>query len=867
MQSRELPFDDGSRSRSGCQRCLSVLLAGSLLAQVSHGQQFGPGQPVTYSADSLRAIGAADLDGDGDPDALSASAGDGKIAWYENADGLGSFWPQRIITDEAQDARSVLAADLDGDGDHDVLCAFGDDKIAWHRNVDGLATFGPAQVITNKAEAIRSVHVADLDGDGDPDVLSASSIENKIAWYENADGQGSFGAPRIITTAALAAQSVFAADFDGDGDQDVFSASYVDDKIAWYANTDGLGNFGPPLVVTDKANGAQQVIAADLDGDGDQDVLSRSVLDDRVRWFENADGLGGTGHPQVITKGADGSIATADLDGDGDRDVLAGGGVHLGWFENTDGLGKFGTHQPIAPGKAELVFAADLDGDGDQDALSGTWLEMAWHENNDGLAAFGPPQAITNIAWGAASGFAADLDGDGDQDVLSASDEDHKIAWYENTDGEGTFGPQQVITDQALGARAVVAADLDGDGDQDILSAAYDKDEIAWFRNVDGTGNFALQQTGHLQEPGSVFAADLDGDGDQDILAASTSSVTHKVVWYENGDGLGTFGTQQFITTDILVARSIFAADLDGDGDQDVLSTSSKKVAWYENVDGLGTFGPQLQLTAAVDQPGAVVAADLDGDGDLDVVATGDSQVFWFRNSDGLGDFGHLQVIADGTGGSAFAADLDGDGDQDVLATSVPSGKIAWFENTDGLGNFGPTELVTATAGCGGVFAADLNGDGHPEALSVSPCHEGIAWYENLQVPLTADTDTLSLSTGGVQRFTLEAGVEHGLLAYLLLGTLAGTEPGLPIDGLLLPLNPDSYTTAALLAPNTAPLASSLGTLDAQGVACASFTLPPGLPPGLSGLTLHHAFVVIELLPTLLQVVLASNAVPLTLAP
>ncbi len=83
---------------------------------------------------------------------------------------------------------------------------------------------------------------------------------------------------------------------------------------------------------------------------------------------------------------------------------------------------------------------------------------------------------------GPESVYTADLDGDGDMDVLSASSDDDKIAWYENMDGKGTFGPQQVITQSAVSPRSVYAADLDGDGDMDVLSASMD-DKIAWYEN------------------------------------------------------------------------------------------------------------------------------------------------------------------------------------------------------------------------------------------------------------------------------------------------------------------------------------------------------------------------------------------------
>ena len=89
----------------------------------------------------------------------------------------------------------------------------------------GDVPFGVQQIISTTALSAHSVFAADVDGDGDLDVLSASFLDDKIAWYENADGAGSFGAQQVISTAAVVATSVFAADVDGDGDLDVLSAS------------------------------------------------------------------------------------------------------------------------------------------------------------------------------------------------------------------------------------------------------------------------------------------------------------------------------------------------------------------------------------------------------------------------------------------------------------------------------------------------------------------------------------------------------------------------------------------------------------------------------------------------------------------
>ena len=124
----------------------------------------------------------------------------------------------------------------------------------------------------------NSVFAADLDGDGDMDLASASDFDDKIAWYENTDGKGTFGSQQIVSTSADYARSVFAADLDGDGDMDLASASSYDDKIAWYENTDGKGTFGSQQIVSTSADGASSVFAADLDGDGDMDLASASSM-------------------------------------------------------------------------------------------------------------------------------------------------------------------------------------------------------------------------------------------------------------------------------------------------------------------------------------------------------------------------------------------------------------------------------------------------------------------------------------------------------------------------------------------------------------------------------------------------------------
>ena len=149
-------------------------------------------------------------------------------------------------------------------------------------------------VVTTKAIGAVSVVVGDLNGDGWLDLASASYHDNKIAWYKNTDGKGTFGPQIIVTTNAIGANCVAVGDLNGDGWLDLASASQgggqsgqLKPKIAWYENIDGKGTFGQQIVVTTKAKFAASIVVGDLNGDGWLDLASASQNDDKIAWYQN----------------------------------------------------------------------------------------------------------------------------------------------------------------------------------------------------------------------------------------------------------------------------------------------------------------------------------------------------------------------------------------------------------------------------------------------------------------------------------------------------------------------------------------------------------------------------------------------------
>lgn len=237
------------------------------------------------------AVAAADIDLDGDMDVLTASKEDGRVVWYKNTDGKGTFGVGQDLRPKGGAAKMVFVADLDGDGDEDVLSATGyDNRVTWYENKDGQGTFESGVDLDCNATGASDVHAADLDGDGDLDVISAASGANRIAWYENIDGNGTFSA-RVDIDTVNRVSSVVAADLDNDGDMDLVCCSAIvdDPRIVWYENTDGEGDFSPSedVPITDESYTECTVVAADLDGDGDLDILAVFLYNDTVVWYEN----------------------------------------------------------------------------------------------------------------------------------------------------------------------------------------------------------------------------------------------------------------------------------------------------------------------------------------------------------------------------------------------------------------------------------------------------------------------------------------------------------------------------------------------------------------------------------------------------
>ena len=412
--------------------------------------------------------------------------------------------------------------------------------------------------------------------------------------------------------------AILAADIDGDGDVDVFTALEGNEEFRWYENK-GKPSEGNVTMVQKTVAGTftkpTAIHAADIDGDGDVDLLlsyGSSANNGVTSWFEN-DGSATTRftnnaeeHAIVDVNVYSSLLTTAfamngykthmvhgeDVDGDGDADVLAaneGANSVFLLFNGCAGTAESGSG--CDSGNSDYVGGGPFLGTSDYTAGSTSFVKL----NVDTSEPIEEPQSV----------FPADYDGDGDIDVLvAATDTDANIVLYEN---DGTSAPmtftQHVVATTLTDARYVMAVDLLEDGADsgtlylDLLVASNNDGYIAWFENSNTTGKslpddcneVLLTKSGDLETNNdnargatSVRAADFNGDGCLDIVYAGTNlaggGATYKIVWEENrcGDnpGLDITSTKHFMSglgdpVSGSPAYRVEVGDLDDDGDVD----------------------------------------------------------------------------------------------------------------------------------------------------------------------------------------------------------------------------------------------------------------------------------------------------------
>lgn len=592
---------------------------------------------------------------------------------------------------------TLVHGDLDGDGDADLFVSLRGDFFHL-RNASGVLVLAPAPVPLPFSADVLSTALADLDLDGRLDVVcSAKTLFTPwILWFPGMVGGGFLSLQSIhqpIDEGALDG-SLQVGDFDGDGDPDLaytralFSVPAI--RMAQVIRNDRPGWTlvpNPPIGLVDelvvgisrRRQATPQLLVQGRDLFDTTMLGFVSLLPSGVQWtyFEAIDQVGAP-------------FAEVDLDGDLDVDWIGTGLLRLSRWSGADQMRDAAVVNPrlgvstlprarlqlgsevLAPGVGCLGFDAVLGVDVVRSRVP--WLPTGFVAAD---YAFWSPvlqlgfhlAASADRLWSAPDGASTWFDHQGLlHDVKAVAVLGDTLAVVACSDFPGGLAvlstPVQVDTAASLAIpaprlaspayHAILVADLEGDGHQDVIH------DFRWLRS---TASASLQDAGDLvpSVPSGVrdlATLDFDGDGDLDVYVARVGLD----LLLELRNGAFVDATIGHIPTENSDCRGVRVGDLDGDGDTDVLLLGNPLLppiptVWLRNQGGVFTRLP-FALTDAK------LLADVDHDGDADVLTS----TSWLRNTARQFHVPRLPTI-----GAPFVVDLYADGP----ASSLPWGIVA----------------------------------------------------------------------------------------------------------------------------------------------------------------------------------------------
>ena len=381
----------------------------------------------------------------------------------------------------------------------------------------------------------------------------------------------------------------------------------------------------------------------------------------------------------------------------------------------------------------------------------------------------------------------ADIDGDGDDDLIYTDFNADRVYWRANDlDTSGTFLARQELA--SIGrAQGIFAVDMDGDDDIDVVVAGRTADAYYWIENTAGDGSDWFRHTiaTGVNAAQVVVAADFDGDGDLDV-AGGSSSGSGRLIWYENvnGDALTWLGRTIYSSR----IGAVAAGDLDLDGDQDILVQDivADDILWWENTAGDGSAWTSTMISSFPTSRKGLQAVDLDFDGDLDVV--GDPNGDWWENIDKATSWTRRSYSNATDVTDTDVADVDGDGDLDIVAARNTSGRVSWWANETCAPGDDDDDADGVRNGCdvcdGFDDRLDADEDLVPDGCDACPGFDDRVDVDGDMVPdgcasaasIAIDNVTLAEGDGGTTAFTFTV---------TLSGSVAGgfTVPYATVDG------------------------------------------------------------------------------------
>lgn len=541
--------------------------------------------------------------------------------------------------------------------------------------------------------------MVDIDADNDLDLFTFD-VDTSLYFYENT-GNAQVPDYKLVSTrygGIYFSNWFYFVDMDNDNDLDLFTGGEFQ-TMKYYKNTGTPQNANLKLDIEEIRTDSDTIIYSeancvpvfcDIDADGDKDFFTGQSLG-TVTFYQNIGSqsqfvfkfITDFWENLIIISPADGnrhganSLEFVDINNDNDYDLFWGDLFSKGiYYIQNNGTpsdpevaivdSTYPPNEPFESHGYNSTRFVDIDADGDKDMfvsvlyLSDNSRNFTLYRNN-GNASAPLFQRVTNdylnnLDAGGYSNIAfTDIDSDSDRDLFIGNDF-AKLSFYRNT-GTANAPAFELITDSLplLSASfnyAPAFADLDNDGDKDLLLGSYIKDSVWFYRNT-GTPqnfNFVLEARGNqiglttLGQSSTPVFVDIDNDSDKDLFMGATNG---RIFFYENTGNASnfafTFRSSYYDSIDAGDESIPKFHDIDGDNDFDLfIGKQNGMISFYKNEGNASAPNFELQTTSYkninVHQNACPEFADLDNDTDADLfIGNIKGGLFYFRNDEIIG--------------------------------------------------------------------------------------------------------------------------------------------------------------------------------------------------------------------------------------
>lgn len=693
-----------------------------------------------------------DFNGDGIQDIAIPEINNNKMSILIG-DGLGAFAAPVAYATNTDRMLTIGGGDLNNDFIDDLLGPgySSSDISVLLGNGNGSFQTGVLNAASNNGQA--RIYVNDFNADGDLDVATQGS--SGVTTFSN-NGSATLS---LVSTYNTGGSGLVGGDFDGDGDQDLVNNA-GSGNLSLRLN-DGSGGFSSQTIFAlGNAAGSDNGVAGDVDGNGTLDLVKINAGDQKVYVLLNSqptlavsslsparNALNVSASSNIIVR-FDHSLNTSTVNAatfivHGDQSGKIAGAFSFSTTSLANDTVTFNPTNNFHYGELVTVsLTSSIHSSGAGVLIPQTYTFTA--AVAAGIGTFGSELDYALSGSSALAVTAADFDNDGDADVAAAVSTGVDI--FANN-GSGVLAFNNTVATGAGTARSMVAQDLNGDGNMDLVKSASSLKVAVYLGNGDLTFQPAVTYA-TTYDVQSVTTSDFNNDGIPDIAAGTFDSGFpgngHLVVWLGNGNG--TFQAALEYALPSGGSYGIAAADFNNDGNMDLAGTTyfDKEVVVFLG-DGTGGMTQHALISdASILETFMINAADYTGDGNIDLMFTDVGQNrshLWTGN--GTGSFS-MNAYYVAISGNNRAADLDQDGDLDHYSSWPHDAHFKLLFN-NGSGTFGAVTSVVTPSITQDIYAIDLNNDGALDLVTSNSAANSISTFLNVPAVNNAPTAPTTL--------------------------------------------------------------------------------------------------------------------------